>query len=224
MMNEAGRRFSRRLLRLGSCLLSDALDQLGLAGAVSGLQPVTARRGIAGLVVTVALGPSGRRRGANRPHLAASVLSASRGGGVVVVANQGRTGAASWGGLLSAAAKRKGFCGAIVDGACRDVDEARQLGFPVYAGGVTPRTARGRFVEAGSNQPVRIRGVRVSPGDWAVADSSGVVFLKAKTASRVLQAADELGRREKSIRRALIRGGDIAQGLGVRYERMLRRR
>ena len=39
----------------------------------------------------------------------------------------------------------------VIDGASRDIDEARELEFPVYARGVVPMTARGRVVQESYN-------------------------------------------------------------------------
>src|SRR5207237_928779 len=82
------------------------------------------------------------------------------------------------------------------DGACRDVDEARDLGFPVYARSATPRTARGRIVEQSFNTPVRFGGVTVEPGDLVLADWTGAVFLPSARAEEGVTLAAQLAARE----------------------------
>ena len=84
-----------------------------------------------------------------------------------------RTGviAAGWGGILSRASRTRGLSGAIVDGPARDIDEALEVGFPVFARGCTARTARGRIHEADTGCPVTIGDITVEPGDYALADS-----------------------------------------------------
>ncbi len=218
-----GKDLGRCLGKLDSCLLSDTLEKLGIEGVVTGLQPVAFRRRIAGPVVTVALAPSTGEIKSGQVHLAVSALEVAPRGAVVVVANDGRTEAAAWGGLLSTAARRMGLVGAIIDGACRDVDDARRLGFPVYARAVSPRTARGRYVEISHNKPVLVGGIRVSPGDFVLADSTGVVFISAQVAERVLRAAMRLRQREDTIRAAIRRKAQIKEALGIRYERLVRR-
>ncbi|MGX6745716.1 RraA family protein [Streptomyces xantholiticus] len=47
-----------------------------------------------------------------------------------------------WGGILSLGASIRGVRGVVADGVCRDVAEARELGFPVFSRGSIPATAR----------------------------------------------------------------------------------
>ena len=90
-----------------------------------------------------------------------------------------RTGidAACWRGNLSLGAKLRQVAGVIVDGPARDIDEAREYDFPVFARTATSRTARGRIVEAATNAAITVGDVTVHPGDFVVADGSGVVFI-----------------------------------------------
>src|SRR4051812_49552382 len=132
-----------RLARLDTCAVSDALDRLGLVGAVAGLRPMWPCPRVAGRVVTVKLKPATGERPSR--HLGTAAVEAATPGDVIVVDHGGRAEAAGWGGILSLAAKVKGVGGVIVDGACRDVDESRDVRLPVFARSATPRTARGRI-------------------------------------------------------------------------------
>jgi len=51
---------------------------------------------------------------------------------VIVVEHQSRSDCAGWGALISAAAPVAGVRAVIVDGACRDVEEACDIGLPVF--------------------------------------------------------------------------------------------
>jgi hypothetical protein len=53
--------------------------------------------------------------------------------------------------------------GVVIDGACRDVDEARELGFPVFARGGAARTARARVYEVSFGELVNLNGMRINP-------------------------------------------------------------
>ena len=90
------------LTGLDSCAVSDALDRLGLPGAVAGLHAVTADVRIAGPVITVELAPAGGRRAGAAParHLGTAAIEAAGPGDVIVIAAGGRTGAAGWGGSV----------------------------------------------------------------------------------------------------------------------------
>ncbi|MGE5291461.1 MAG: RraA family protein [Micromonosporaceae bacterium] len=213
------------LSTLDTCTVSDALDRLRLPGAVTGLQAITAGWRIAGRVITVELnaagGVSAQVAGKPRRHLGTAAIEAAAPGNVIVVAAGGRTDAAGWGGILSAAAVARGVAGVIVDGACRDVDEARALGFPVYARASVPRTARGRLAEVGWNEPVHVAGVSVAPGDYVVADGSGVVFVPADHAAAVVAAAHEIAAREAEMIRRIRAGEPVSRVLSADYEDML---
>jgi regulator of RNase E activity RraA len=142
-----------------------------------------------------------------------------------VIAIEQRTGidAASWGGILSQGAKIKGIAGVVADGPVRDVDEARALDFPVFARFATARTARGRIVEAATDGPITVGDVTVNPGDYVLADGSGVVFLAAAAAARVIAAAEDIAAREVAMGRALKEGRRITEVMGADYEHMLKR-
>ena len=182
-----------RLELLDSCVVSDALDRLGLQQAVTGIAPLWACPRIAGPVRTVELRPLAAGETAPPgPHLGTRAIESSTPGDVVVVAHQGRDDSAGWGGLLSTAAVVAGIRGVLVDGACRDVDEAIELRLPLYARAATPVTARGRTVEAASGGPVTVGGVSVREGDLVLADRSGVVFVPFQAAPDVIALAEEL--------------------------------
>jgi regulator of RNase E activity RraA len=208
-----------RLAQLDTCAVSDALDRLGLPGAVNGLRPMWACPRVAGRVVTVKL----RRAGGERParHLGTAAVEAARPGDVIVVDHGGRLEAAGWGGILSLAATVKGVAGVIVDGACRDVDESRDLGLPIFARAGTPVTARGRIVEESFEEPIRVGHVTVAPGDLVIADWSGVVFVSQACAEEVVQAAEEIAAREAQMAEAVRAGRTVVEVMGASYEAML---
>ena len=215
---------ARRLAALDTCAVSDALDRLGLAGCVTGLVPLTAQRRIAGRVRTVKLlaeGAASTAAGAPR-HLGTTAIEAADPGQIIVVEQRTGIDAGSWGGILSLGAKLRGVAGVIADGPVRDLDEARQLDFPIYGRSATARTARGRIVEAGTDVPVNIGGVTVNPGDYVLADSSAVVFIAAAEMARVVDAAEAIAGREAAMAEALRAGRRITEVMGAAYEHMLK--
>jgi regulator of RNase E activity RraA len=118
---------------------------------------------------------------------------------VIVVANDGRTDVSCWGGLLSLGATLNGVRGVVADGACRDVNEARECGFPVFAKGRIPATARGRLQQRSTGEPVRLGIVDVTPGDLVFADETGVVVVPRHHAEDVLEKAQAVAARERAI-------------------------
>jgi 4-hydroxy-4-methyl-2-oxoglutarate aldolase len=214
----------KRLSRLDCCAVSDAMDKLGLTGAVSGLEQRSTTRRIAGRAVTYKLVPAGQgpvRSGPPR-HLGTTAVEAAQPGDVIVVEQRTGVDAGSWGGILTLGAKLRQVAGVVADGPVRDIDEARAYDFPVYCRTLTARTARSRVAEAFTNEPVEIGDVLVAPGDYVIADASGVVFIKPADIDRLLDAAEMISGREAAMARALMAGRPISQVMGADYEHMLR--
>jgi 4-hydroxy-4-methyl-2-oxoglutarate aldolase len=211
---------SRRssLSELDSCVVSDALDKLGLSGVAAGLTRLSTNTRIVGQVLTVKLEAANGRL-ADR-HLCTGAIEAAQPGDVVVVEHHSRADCAGWGGILSRAALVRGIAGVVVDGMCRDIDESRELGFPVFARGVVPTTARGRIVEAGFNCPITVSGITVRPGDWLIADGSGVVFLTEDRADDIIAQAQQLAARESSLVKDIEAGTPVSKVMSRTYEHM----
>jgi 4-hydroxy-4-methyl-2-oxoglutarate aldolase len=115
-------------------------------------------------------------------------------GDVLVV--QGVAGISSMGGVMASVGKRQGEAGAIVDGAVRDIDHSRRIGYPVWSSSVSPITGKWRVRTVAINRPVSIAGITVNPGDLVVADEVGVCFVPFERAAEVLAIAQRLTKRE----------------------------
>jgi len=221
----SGESLVARLARLDCCAVSDALDSLHLPAAVTGLRQFASARRITGRVVTLKLidRADAAPTDGERVHLGVGVLEAAGPGCVVVVEQRTGIDAGSWGGLLSLAGRLARVEGVISEGVVRDIDEARELDFPVFSRGLTARTARGRLAEAATNVRVRIGDVDVDPGDYVVADNSGVAFIPARDAERVIARAEEIAAREGAMAKSLLDGKPLRTVMGAAYETMLER-
>lgn len=213
-----------RLSRLDACAVSDALDQLGLAPSVTGLAPLSVRQRISGRVTTVRLAAGRPPEGTPPRHLCTAAIDSSEAGGVIVVEHRAGVECAGWGGILSNAASLRGLSGVMVEGLARDIDEAREIGFPVYARGATARTARGRVFEAETGGTIRVGDVEVAHGDFVVADSSGAAFVPAGRIEEVLAAAERIAAKEAAMTREVRAGKPVSGVMGARYEHLLQDR
>lgn len=211
----------QRLRKLDVCVLSDALDALGLPAAVSGISRRSGQSMLVGTVITVELAPGPAPAGAPRVHLGARAIEAGGVGSVIVVSHPG-VDAGGWGGVLSNGAVCAGIEGVIVDGPTRDIDEAIDLKFPVFARATTARTARGRVHEIATNGPITIAGVTVEPQDYVAADGSGVVFVPRARIDAVLEAAERIAGREQVMTSAIRAGNPVSRVMGADYEDMLK--
>jgi 4-hydroxy-4-methyl-2-oxoglutarate aldolase len=212
-----------RLDGLDVCAISDALDAFERPGAVAGILPVWEGARVAGRAITMTVTSAPGQR-AER-HLGAAAIDRARPGEVIVVHQQrtadGALPSAAWGGLLARAAQLHGISGVVIDGACRDVDEIRELGLPVSARAVLPFTARRRCIETAVGADVVIDGVRIATGDVVVADATGTVFVRAADLDAVLARARRLLARERLMIADLTGGAAASDVLGRDYEDIL---
>jgi 4-hydroxy-4-methyl-2-oxoglutarate aldolase len=214
--------FLARLRLLDVCDLSDALDALGLPPAVTGLVATSAPRPIAGRAVTVELAAGPPPSAATR-HLGTAAVDFAGPNNVIVVAQRTGIDAAGWGGILSLAAHRGSIAGTIVEGPTRDIEEASEIGYTVYARSCTARTARGRIHEAACQGPIRLGEITVVPGDYVAADRSGCVAVPAARIADVLERADAIKARSVEMAAAIDKGQPVSQVMGEAYETMLSR-
>jgi regulator of RNase E activity RraA len=212
-----------RLAKLDTCAASDALDSLNLKGATWGVRPQWQCPKIAGRAVTMKIKPAGLQQPTQ--HLGTAPIEAAQPGDIIVIDNGGKLEFSCWGGLLALSAKLKGLSGVVIDGASRDIDEARELGFPVYARGVVPMTARGRVVQDSYNQEIQFAGVQCHPGDLVLADGSGVVIIPRGKELEVVSAAEAIYAKEQEMAAGIRKGYsglEMLEKLG--YEQMLNKK
>ncbi len=175
---------------------SDAMDECGIAGAVpaSTLRPSEPAARVVGRALTVLNRKSAeRRKVSGLADIEAHNLAQP--GDVLVV--QGVAGISSMGGVSATIGRRQGEIAAIVDGAVRDIDHSRSIGYPIWSAGVSPITGKWRIETIAVNQPVQIAGIEVHPGDLVVADECGVCFVPLARAAEVLRVAQRLAASEK---------------------------
>jgi 4-hydroxy-4-methyl-2-oxoglutarate aldolase len=196
---------SARLSEFATSELSDTLDELGIHGVLTGLSAQRVGQGrIAGRALPVHLvpksgDPAAYRFGGGVGKPLEQVLQTMADGDVVIMDLQGANHASAWGGLASRLAQRRGVRGTIMWGTCRDVEEIRQVGYPVWAVGVCPRRSRNDFTFGSINQPITIGKVRISRDDYIVADESGVVVIPGSRAREVIEMATRISEQEKAL-------------------------
>jgi 4-hydroxy-4-methyl-2-oxoglutarate aldolase len=165
-------------------------EAAGQAGAMTReLVSLVPGRRVAGPALTAAC-----PRGDNL-MLHAAVAQAQPGDVLVAQCHDGSYGV--WGEVLTEAALARGVVALVVDGSVRDMDGIRALGFPVFARGTALQGATKK--QLGTLQaPVSCGGVLVRPGDYVVADDSGIVSIAADLVEAVIASA--AARREKEAR------------------------
>jgi len=176
---------------------SDAMDECRIVGAVPGstLRPTDPKARLVGQAITVL---NQRREATSLQKSGLGEIEAhnlAEAGDVLVI--QGIAGISSMGGVSASVGRRQGEAGAIVDGAVRDIDHSRKIGYPIWCSSVSPVTGKWRIQTVAINRPVSIAGIPVRPGDLVVADEVGVCFIPFDRAIEVLAVAQRLTRREE---------------------------
>lgn len=164
-----------------SSILADVAGRRGaLHGRIQGLAPSMR---FAGPAVTVEVRP-----GDNLMIHAA--LALVQPGDVIVVDGKGDLSSALMGEIMSHQAMALGVVAVVIDGAVRDSQAIRDMGFPMFAAGLNPNGPT-KAVSGRVNHPVSVGGVSVQPGDLVVGDADGVTVIEREKAAAMLPLAAE---------------------------------
>jgi RraA family protein len=159
-------------------------DVAGRRGALSGrIAPLASTMRFAGPAITVEVRP-----GDNLMIHAAMAIAQP--GDVIVVDGKGDLTSALMGEIMSQQCVALGVAGVVIDGAVRDSEAIRELGFPMYAAGLNPNGPT-KSVSGRLNHPISIGGVTVNPGDLVVGDADGVTVIERDKAAAMLPLAVE---------------------------------
>lgn len=131
-------------------------------------------------------------------------------GDVLVISNDGGTDIAPWGELATHSARNRGIVGIVIDGAVRDVDDIRKMGFPVFARATAPNAGEPKGLGE-INTEIVCCGQEVRPGDWIVADESGVVVVPRERGYEIARRAMEVKKTEERIREEIRRGRTLSE-------------
>ncbi len=130
--------------------------------------------------------------------------------GDVIVVDVGGAPVAVWGELASHSAVQMGVAGLVVDGAVRDIDDIREMGFPAFSRTVAPCAGEPKGY-GGIGIEVTVGGQKVRTGDWIVGDESGVVVIPKEVAVEVANRAIDVHEREDRTREEILRGSTLSK-------------
>lgn len=187
--------------------ISDALDKLGIHGQCLGLQALSDETTLViGPAFTVKYVPCGQPAGT-----VGDFLDDVPPGGVVVIDNDGRLDCTVWGDIMTQYAGARHIAGTVIDGVCRDVNQALSDGYPLFTRGRFMRTGKDRVEVAAINQPVAIGTVRVVPSNIVVGDANGVIVVPRLRAAEVAALARRIEGTESQIRQLIAQGQTLRQ-------------
>jgi regulator of RNase E activity RraA len=187
--------------------VSDALDDLkiGRGGLIEGLRVLGRRPRAAGPIETVLADVELVPRYRVDEFSIGDQIQMTEPGAILFIDALGKP-VSNWGELATHAAMRRGLAAAVVRGGMRDVDEVEALEFLLAAAHVTPLTGKGRVRYAQRGAALRWGGVGIEPGDWAIADRTGIVVVPADVAQQVAHRAAEIEAADRQFARLLAQG------------------
>lgn len=187
---------------LPTAAISDALDHLAIGGQCEGIGPLDPGFRLVGRAYTVRYRPIGQvERGTVGDY-----IDDAEPGSIIVLDNAGRFDCTVWGDILTAVACRRGICGTVIHGVCRDVARALELGYPVFSRGRFMRTGKDRVEVDRMQVPVSLGRVQVRPGDLLVGDADGVVVVPRIREEEVLAVTQQIERAEAAIEAETAKG------------------
>jgi len=190
----------RKASQYAASILADVAGRRGtLDGRISAVSPGLR---MAGPAFTIEVRP-----GDNLMIHAA--MSMAKPGDILVVDGKGDRTCALMGSIMINACKKLELGGVILDAAVRDIEELRELGFPVYSVGTNPNGPT-KFVPGRINWPVSCGGAAINPGDLIVGDADGVVVVEREKAESLLDLA------AKKVADERARIADIVAGKNLR--------
>lgn len=130
--------------------------------------------------------------------------------GDVLVVDVGGAPVAVWGELASHSAMVMGVKGIVVDGAVRDIDDIRDLGFPAFSRTVAPCAGEPKGY-GGIGIEVTVGGQRVRTGDWIIGDENGVIVVPKEAAVEVANRSLDVHERENRTRAEIERGSTLSK-------------
>ena len=198
-------------LKYPTSMISDALDELDINGAISGVFPQSYdQERVSGRALPVKFNkkpsdPEAWRFGGGVGKPLEQVLKTMSAGKIIIMDLDGVINATAWGGLASKLAQKKGVLGTIIHGTCRDIEEIRECGYPVWAKGVCPRRSLNDFTFGTINELIVITGITIKKDDIIVADQSGVVCVPEEKIKKTLSLLKKISKQEELLENQVLK-------------------
>ncbi|MBY0544792.1 MAG: RraA family protein [Gammaproteobacteria bacterium] len=199
----------KTLYSLDTAELSDALDAIGIEGALFGISQITSDIKMVGRAYTI------KYEAYTKMPLsfqnAGNYIDDVPEGSVLVIDNQARQDCTSWGDILTRMALLKKLSGTVVHGAIRDHEFIKNASYPVFASSIFMRSGKNRVYKAAEQCELVINGVSIHPGDFIVGDSNGVVCIPFANVIDVIEKAINIKNAEFNIISAIKEGKTLRE-------------
>lgn len=186
--------------RVSTCNISDAFHKQGI---VRGLIPfIRSGQRMVGRALTV------QTTNGDWAKPVEAIDQADKGD--VIVIDVGGAPVAVWGELASHSAVMMGCNGVVIDGAIRDIDDIKAMGFPAFARTAVPNAGEPKGY-GGIGIEITVGGQTVRTGDWIIGDESGLVVVPKEKAVEVANRALSVHENEDRVRGEILRGSTLSK-------------
>lgn len=197
----------RELKQYSTPTVSDALDTLGVNGGLEGIHSIVPGTKIVGLAYTLEFQACESQQGGK----AADYIDHVPEGSVIVINNNGNTSCTVWGDILSYVAQCRGVQATVINGFCRDVDQIRKLGYPIFSKGRYMKSGKNRVYLSSEQIQIKIGSTIVVPGDVVFGDDSGVLSIPRNKLEEVLKICSDISVMERQVLDAYKAGLRLAE-------------
>ncbi len=184
---------AREMAGFSTAAISDALFRMGHKDRTMKprIKPVDPGMRLFGPALTVHAYPGGT-------YASSLALKAVEEGEVIVMGVGGFVDNIMWGEIFSHMAAVAGCAGAVIDGSVRDIDGVLEIGFPLFAAGISPQAGTGDQLGE-IDIPISCGGVVVNPGDFVYGDRLGVVVVPPEMAVETLEWSRQIVEKESRL-------------------------
>ncbi len=135
-------------------------------------------------------------------------------GDIIVVDTHGCANSAFWGENLCLSAINKGVAAAVMDGACRDIEEIRKLDFPIYSIGTCCNV--GQIAGYGAIKTgIQCGGVQVNTYDVIMIDGNGICVVPYEMLETVYAKTKQMMDTETNVSDRLRAGETIGNLINI---------
>ena len=197
-----------RWINISPAIASDCMNRCYvMSGRISPLSPGMKICGHA-RTITGMVGDNGPA------HVAIGVVEP---GDVLVIDARGHVETAVWGGIMTRAAIERGIAGVVIDGAIRDAEEIRELGFATFSAGICPAGPSKGFGGI-IDGAIACAGAPVKSGDIILGDDDGVAVVPLERQANILEKSLERIKQEDQTTNDIKKGALPVQKFGLNIE------
>ena len=199
-----------RWINISPAIASDCMNRCYvMSGRISPLSPGMKICGHA-RTITGMVGDNGPA------HVAIGVVEP---GDVLVIDARGHVETAVWGGIMTRAAIERGIAGVVIDGAIRDAEEIRELGFATFSAGICPAGPSKGFGGV-IDGAIACAGAPVKSGDIILGDDDGIAVVPLERQADILERSLERIKQESQTIDDIKTGALPAQQFGLDIEKI----